>query len=71
VLDIGSREAAQDRLGISGALGQRGRVAHHLDVLLLDQLPIDRPGEDAAEIGIELQLALVGVAGGQSKILGW
>ena len=41
----GAGEAAQDRLGRSGALTDRGGVLDHLVVVLLDQVPADRAGQ--------------------------
>src|SRR5271157_3513791 len=46
VLDVTACEAAQDGFGLRGAEAQRSSVLHHLVVLLADQLPVDRPGQD-------------------------
>ena len=52
VLRPAAREPAQHLLGFGGAEPQRGGVFDELVVLLGDQLPADRAGEDLLEPGV-------------------
>src|SRR5664279_5169277 len=58
VLGPGPGEAAQDGLGLGRAQPKRGGVLHHLVVLLGDQVPADRPGDDRAQMGIRVRRAV-------------
>jgi len=60
VLRPGPGETAQDGLGLGRAQAEGRGVLHHLVVLLGDQVPADRSGDDGAEV-------VVGVAVGSGR----
>lgn len=57
VLHVLPGKASQDRLGLGGPQAQCRRVFDHLVVLLPDQLPVDRSGQNQLKILVGIGLA--------------
>src|SRR5262245_40889403 len=57
MLKILTGESLEKRVGISGTQAERRGIFDHLIVLLPNQLPADRPGEDRREVGVVVRAA--------------
>jgi hypothetical protein len=60
MLNVAPDEAAQDRLGLGGAEADGRNVLDHLVVLLADQLPVDRPGQNGLQVRVGIRLPDIG-----------